>query len=130
MSLQSYLARLEDTIRSRKDISIESLTIINTTFDAIFRASLRFLDNSRLMIGEDLEAVGQRGIKRISFLFHYQRADNSLIFRYDNSPHYPRLSTFPAHKHTEADVVAADPPDLADVLNEINIWLYPPTNAL
>jgi hypothetical protein len=129
MSLWSYLARLEDTIRSRKDITIESLTIVNRVFDAVFKAKLRFLDDSHLVIGEDIEAVGQHGIRRISFLFHYQRANGSLVFRYDNSPHYPQLSTFPSHKHTEADVVAADPPALTDVLNEIDVWLYPQTNS-
>ena len=41
---------------------------------------------------------------------------------YDNSPHFPHLPTFPHHKHkgSESDVIAANPPDLATVLREID----------
>lgn len=55
------------------------------------------------------------------YSYHYQRADASLIFRYDDTPHYPELPDFPHHKHLSKDKVAAVtlPPDLAAVLNEI-----------
>lgn len=44
-----------------------------------------------------------------------------MIFRYDNSPHFPELLNFPHHKHCgdEANVVSATPPDLPSVLREI-----------
>ncbi len=59
------------------------------------------------------------------YSFHYQRADSTLIFRYDNSPHFPNLPTFPAHKHTPDGVIPSAAPDLADVLREIDERLYP-----
>lgn len=125
MSLYAYLARLEDTLRSRRDIVLESLRLTLTTIGAIFEASLRFHDDSRLMIVEEVERVGGRGTRRIAYKFHYQRADGTLIFRYDNVPHYPHLSTFPAHKHAENSVIEAEPPDLTDVLREIDSFIYP-----
>jgi hypothetical protein len=103
---------------------------VYTAAGAIFEADVRFHNDSRLVIVEELEEIVQRQVRRISFVFHYQQADGSLIFRYDNSSHYPELSTFPSHKHTQDNVVAADPPDLAEVLNEVNSVLYPRTNGV
>jgi len=46
--------------------------------------------------------------------------DETMIFRYDNAPHFPKLSTAPHHKYIgENDVAAADIPDLQSVLKEI-----------
>ena len=55
---------------------------------------------------------------------NYLDRDGNLVFRYDNAPHYPHLSTFPAHKHVGGSVVEAEPPDLSDVLVEINDIVY------
>ena len=49
-----------------------------------------------------------------------------MIFRYDNAPHHPEVTTHPHHKHTATGVEAATPPDLSDVLREIDAHLYPP----
>ena len=65
---------------------------------------------------------------RIKFRYQYQDMDSNLRFRYDNSPHYPHLATFPSHKHVGNDVIAAEAPDLADVLREIDLILYPRTD--
>jgi hypothetical protein len=125
MNLRTYLARLEDTLRSRQDFMIMELLSDTIATDALFRAHIRFYDNSTLYAAEDLESTGERGIQRLEYAFHYQASDNALIFRYDNSPHYPDLLTFPSHKHTPDGVIAAEPPDLADVLREIDGLLYP-----
>ncbi len=55
-----------------------------------------------------------------SYSYHYQNTDEALVFRYDNAPHYPDLNTAPHHKHLgEKDVISASPPDLEEVLREI-----------
>lgn len=61
------------------------------------------------------------GIERYRYGYHYQRSDGTLIFRYDNVPHFPALPTFPHHKHetSDAKAVAASPPDLQTILTEI-----------
>jgi hypothetical protein len=60
------------------------------------------------------------------YSYHYQKSDTSLTFRYDNAPHHPEVETFPHHKHVGSDenVIAAQPPDLSDVLNEIDKIIY------
>jgi len=125
MTLRSYLARMENTLRPRQDYTIEQIVSDTFSTDALFRARLRFYDNSTLYVAEDLESLGRRVIERIEYAFHYQTSDGALIFRYDNSSHYPNLPTFPAHKHTLDGVIAAEAPDLADVLREIDTILYP-----
>jgi hypothetical protein len=44
-----------------------------------------------------------------------------MIFRYDNTPHFPTLSSFPHHKQLSdgISVVACAAPTLAQVLAEI-----------
>lgn len=125
MSLQPHLARLEDILRARKDARVESLSIRLTEIDATFKANLCFVDDSRLSIVEQVERIGRWGVRRTFHKYHYHRADGTLVFRYDSSPHYPELPTFPSHKHTPDGVVEALPPDLLDVLCEIDAFLYP-----
>ena len=40
---------------------------------------------------------------------HWQRADGSLMQRWDNAPHHPELENFPYHTHRSEDVVEATP---------------------
>ncbi len=49
-------------------------------------------------------------------------------FRYDNAPHFPDLPGFPDHKHTPQGVEPAEPPDLSDVLREVDEHLYREVN--
>jgi hypothetical protein len=62
--------------------------------------------------------INQNGIKHLGYRYHVQNADNTLIFKYDNTPHFPSLETFPHHKH-EKDVVSPyRKPSIPEVLNE------------
>jgi len=125
MSLKTRLARLEDTLRSRSEITIEDLKTLSTEEHGTLDACVRFYDDSRLFVFEDSGYTEGGQIIEIEYSFHYQHADGALIFRYDNSPHFPDLPTFPAHKHTPDGVIASPAPDLADVLQEIDALLYP-----
>lgn len=125
MILNTYLARLEDTLRSRKDITIHTWRIRRITNIAIFKAIIQFYDDSQLDMAEQIEKVSYREVKRVSYKFHYQQADKTLIFRYDDSPHYPKLSTFPHHKHVGDKVYETQAPDLTEVLREIDTYIYP-----
>jgi hypothetical protein len=125
VSLYHYLVRLETVLRSRQDIDIEVLQIDVITLGVAFTSELRFYDGSRLSIVEQLEPIGKRDYHRVNFKYHYQDANRNLIFRYDSAPHHRHLATFPAHKHVGNTVVEADPPDLNDVLAEIDAIHYP-----
>ena len=125
MNLYGYLNRLEDTLRSRSEIIIRDLRTREYLQRGFFQAQVQFLDGSELSVVESRIHVDGREVGREKYVFHYQRADGTLIFRYDRSPHYPDLPTFPAHKHTPDGVIPSAAPDLADVLREIDGLLYP-----
>lgn len=82
------------------------------------RGDIYFADDSRLHVRE---LVDTRATGRLKYIYHYQRADESIVFRYDNAPHFPELENFPHHKHEnqEENVISAKAPTLADVLKEI-----------
>lgn len=124
MKPYAYLERLENTLYSRRDIDIEELRIQLKGLTVLFRANLRFQDHLRLHILEELKFDERRSLQRLQFRYQYQDINGNLRFRYDNSPHYPHLATFPSHKHVGNDVIAAEAPDLADVLREIDLILY------
>ncbi|OGO43312.1 MAG: hypothetical protein A2Z04_07830 [Chloroflexi bacterium RBG_16_57_9] len=118
-----YLERLENTIRSRGDVEIEALEIVihsdRPGRTSEFYARIVFLDNSLLEVEEALVAR-RLAITKARYVYHYQAGDGSLIFRYDNAPHYPKLPNFPYHKHVGDRVESAELPDLHDVLKEID----------
>ena len=44
--------------------------------------------------------------------YHFQDQQNNLIFRYDNTPHFPNLKTFPHHKHLNKKIEASTRPQI------------------
>jgi hypothetical protein len=77
-----------------------------------------FIDESRLFFREYLD-VSVEQLDKLTYTYHYQDAEDNLLFRYDNAPHKPALP-FVDHKHIAPDgIVQADAPALADVLVEI-----------
>ncbi len=104
---------------------MDRLRLTVTSIGALFEADVQFYDGSRLIVVEEVEQVGHHDVKRVAYKFHYQQEDGTLIFRYDNVPHYPHLSTFPSHKHEAGSVVKAEPPDLSEILREIDAIIYP-----
>ncbi len=55
------------------------------------------------------------------YSFHWQRADGSLIRRWDNAPHHREISTFPDHLHegSEENVLPHEAVDMFAVLRTI-----------
>jgi hypothetical protein len=125
MSLYHYLIRLETILQSRQDIEVINLTIEPTTINVKFKGEIMFYDKSRLIFMEIIQEVNPRQVKRVTYRFHYQDAHQTLIFRYDDAPHHPHLATFPHHKHVGSQVIEATPPDLSQIIAEIDPLIYP-----
>jgi hypothetical protein len=120
-----YLSRLADTLLSRQDITVEHLEFDRPSpQQGQIAGRLRFFDGSLLVFAELSIKVGS-SIQKLEYRYHYQKADSTLVFRYDCSGHYPHLSTHPHHKHMGTQVIPATPPDLAEVLREIDTFIYP-----
>lgn len=59
-------------------------------------------------------------IQKVMYAYHYQRADGSLAFRYDNTAHHKHISTFPNHKHLpDGSVESTAVPVLEQIMREI-----------
>jgi hypothetical protein len=118
--IEDYFRRIETLVA---DASI--VRFFNITYDkrsasiGFIRGSIYFLDGSLLHLREFVDV--EYSSERYMYAYHYQRPDGVLVFRYDNTPHFPHLPTFPHHKHenSESHVVAAGPVDLEAVLAEI-----------
>ncbi|CUS04088.2 conserved protein of unknown function [Candidatus Promineifilum breve] len=125
MRLRHHLNLVFDILTSRQDLTVERLATEETIAHAegIVEGRVRFWDGSML---EFVEVLVMRGLilTKIEYAYHYQDKDNRLIFRYDNAPHHPGISTFPHHKHSQQAVEAATPPHIGDVLREIDKFLY------
>jgi hypothetical protein len=126
MMLKRYLHRLYDTIVSRRYLEVEHLTIdMLSAEQGIIEGRLLFFDSSLLEFDETV-LVRHEVIQKLRYAYHYQNGMGELIFRYDNAPHHPSISTYPHHKHVGDGVEPCQPPDLSEVMAEIEQLLFPP----
>lgn len=123
MNIIEYFAQFKTLITSSSIIySWEYQEDIRTSNEGFFKARLHFIDNSILDFREYVNIMENK-IARYSYSFHYSQ-NQGLIFRYDNTPHHPRLSSFPHHKHLRTmDVIACPEPMLEDILAEIENFI-------
>jgi hypothetical protein len=84
---------------------------------ANLKLRLRFYFKYLLSISEALVVVDDQ-IMVIDYRYHFQDGQHNLIFRYDNTPHFPSLSSFPHHKHLTDRVVSANQPSIAMVIQD------------
>ena len=129
MRLRRHLAQIADLLVAREEIIVEAFVAEETVpnFEGNLQGRLRFWDSSLLVFSEVLVTQGVI-LQKVEYSYHYQTADGTLIFCYDNAPHHRQLATFPHHKHTMEGIVDSRPPHMIDVLREIDGILYPPTN--
>jgi hypothetical protein len=93
-----------------------------THTEGYLRGDVLFKDGSRLHFRELVTT--EPSVQRVSYTYHYLSADGMMVFRYDDTDHFPKSPSAPHHKHTgENDVVAANAPDLQSVLNEIEAMI-------
>jgi hypothetical protein len=83
---------------------------------------LRFYFQYLLSISEALVVVDDQ-ITAIDYRYHFQDGQNNLIFRYDNTPHFPNLSSFPHHKHLVDRVIDCGQPNIAMVIQDAIAFL-------
>ena len=121
MLLTEYFARIVRDIEeySKNNLIIDSDLHIDCRTEkiGIIKGTVTFLDNSCLFFTEYLDVKYK--IEKLTYSFHYQQKDGTLIFRYDNAQHKPRLG-FAAHKHLPSgEIIQSDIPELNDVFEEI-----------
>jgi len=116
-SLEHYFAEVEAAVAQLPAYTESYVEEILTVERANLRIRLRFENGALLEINEAI--IVENGVlKTLGYRYHLQRADSELMFRYDNTPHFPDLPNYPHHKHLSDAVIAASKPDLLDVLQE------------
>ena len=84
------------------------------------RARMMFTDRSRLEFSEFVEQNAGKEILVVTYSYHWSDESDTLICRWDNTPHFPKLENFPHHIHTSADLVLPGKPiNIFGVLGEI-----------
>jgi hypothetical protein len=116
--ITKYLSDLESAFHRLESCYIERYEEeILTPYRVNIRIRVRFSNGYILEWNESVIAEG-KNINHLGYRYHFQDSSNKLIFRYDNTPHFPKIVTFPHHKHLSNSVVATKMPSCTEVLQE------------
>ena len=117
-TLADYLEKIEQAILQCGNAYVERyIEEIVTSERANLRIRLRFEQGHLLEINEAIVVEGNTLVP-LDYRYHCQDGYNRLIFRYDSTPHFPGLLSFPQHKHLPDDVILARKPDIEQVVQE------------
>ena len=119
--LSQYLGDIEDSLRRLKSATVERYEEeVLTSSRANLRIRGRFLSGHLFEVNEAI-VIEENQLKQLDYRYHFQDQQNNLIFRYDNTPHFPDLKSFPHHKHLKNNVEDSDEPLILDVINEAKL---------
>ena len=117
-TIDEYFAQVHQLLQGVAEAHAERYEeqVLSTTRGNL-RIRLQFSDQSLLEISEAIVLIGEEP-RWLSYRYHFQSPGTGLIFRYDNAPHRPEISSYPDHKHTRDAVVASPHPSIEQVLEE------------
>ena len=122
MTIDAYVAAMKD--RFVTDPLVTPFQVIrerSTLMDGYLRARLALADGSQLEFSEYMQRSSDGEIVVITYSYHWADANNQLIVRWDNTPHFPDLPGFPDHMHdgVTGEVTPGQPMSIFAVLDEI-----------
>lgn len=99
------------------------LCLASDEYNGLVRCRIFFYDDSYLDLYEVVSTELGYPVK-IHYSYQYVR-NGERIFRYDNAPHHPEISSFPHHKHigTTDMLSETSEPHLAKIFAEIKSFL-------
>ena len=116
-ALLGYLEEVEDAIGNLQDAYVELYEEEFLTGDRVnLRIRVRFYNGCLLQLNESV--VYQGKLEHLGYRYHFQGKNNELIFRYDNTPHFPDLPNFPNHKHHQKGVDSSGFPSILVAVKE------------
>ena len=121
-TIDEYFTRVRELVQGVADAQAERYEeqMLSATRGNL-RIRLRFGDQSLLEISEAIVLVGEEP-HWLSYRYHYQSSRTGIVFRYDNAPHHPEISTHPDHKHSGDDVSASPHPSIEQILREVEVF--------
>ncbi len=119
-----YLNNVKSVIRGLKDAYTERYEEVILEYDRVnLRIRIRFLSGYLLELNEAIILEAEH-IKHLDYRYHFQDRENDLVFRYDNTPHFPNIGSFPHHKHVKANVISSVKPSILKVIEEACMQAY------
>lgn len=116
--LADYLAEVEGAVRALADGYVERYEEEILTPERVnLRLRIRFASGYLLEVSEAVVVMGS-ALQTLGYRYHCQDGNQALAFRYDDTPHFPDLASFPHHKHVPDQVIAAAQPALGRVIEE------------
>lgn len=129
MRIEAYFRKIEKIIEACPVIQLSNVTYEKRgTHEGFIRGELYFVDGSTLHLREfvDVEITENR----LMYAYQFNDSSKNMVFRYDNTGHHKKLGlpTYPHHKHNgvENNVIPSVAPDLAIVLQEIELLVQLP----
>jgi hypothetical protein len=117
--LSDYLQTVQAAINKLNNVYVEQYEEEIIAPDRItLRIRVRFQNGAMLALNEAI-IVNKEHLKHLGFRYHFQDRQNNLIFRYDNTPHFPKLESFPNHKHLPDTVIEYNKPTILSVIKEV-----------
>ena len=116
--LSKYLDSVEGTVRNLEGVYVEHYEEEVLTVNRVnLRIRIRFETGHMLEVNESI--IGEKDqIIHLGYRYHFQDTKNNMVFRYDNTPHFPELETHPHHKHFPKEVIPFDQPSISEVIEE------------
>ena len=116
--LSDYLEKVTRAILQCRDAYVERYVEEILTQERVnLRIRLRF-DQGHLLEINEAVVVEDNSLVSLDYRYHCQDENNRLIFRYDSTPHFPDLSSFPHHKHLPDTVIPSDKPEIDEIIKE------------
>ena len=116
--LIQYLGNIESAVQNLDNVYIERYDEEILTSDRVnLRIRVRFAEGHLLELNEAVVVEGG-SIRNLGYRYHFQNTKSGLVFRYDNTPHYPYLRSYPHHKHLSNDVIPSEKPSILAVVSE------------
>ena len=122
MTVDAYLDAIKERFVTDPLVtSFQAIGERSTLVDGHLRARLELADGSQLEFSEYVQRSLADEIAVSTYSYHWADADNQLIKRWDNTPHFPNLPGFPDHMHdgVTSQVTTGQPMSIFAVLDEI-----------
>jgi len=119
--LSKYLDNVEGAVKKLEGAYVERYEEEILTANRInLRIRIRFQTGHMLEINESITGEKDQ-IIHLGYRYHFQDRRNSLVFRYDNTPHFPELETYPHHKYLSGGIIPIYQPSIIEVIEEAKL---------
>ncbi|MBL7117756.1 MAG: hypothetical protein ISS94_03100 [Candidatus Syntrophoarchaeum sp.] len=103
MQVKDYFLEIQNLLRM--SAFIENVDVeyeVKSKTVGLIHGSIGTVDGSTLQFLELINIKGDE-ITRPKYRFHLMDSADKMVFRYDNAPHHPEVTTYPHHKHIRGE---------------------------